>query len=111
MTKIGILVVAYNAASTLAQVLDRIPDEMHDSIHEILVGHDHSQESTYLVGLGYQQQKDHLPTTVVRHAENLGSGGNQTWGYRYAIDTGRDVGVRPPGDGQHAPQSPTPIAA
>src|SRR3546814_572070 len=104
MTKIGILVVAYNAASTLAQVLDRIPDEMHDSIHEILVGDDHSQDSTYLVGLGYQQQKDHLPITVVRHAENLGYGGNQKWGYRYAIDNGWDVVVLLHGDGQYAPE-------
>src|SRR3546814_16158788 len=103
MTKIGILVFSYNAASTLAQVLDRIPDEMHDSIHEILVGDDHSQDSTYLVGLGYQQQKDHLPITVVRHAENLGYGGHQKWGYRYAIDTGWDVVVQLPGTGPYAP--------
>src|SRR3546814_10504119 len=101
MTKIGILVVAYNAASTLAQVLDRIPDEMHDSIHEILVGDDHSQDSTYLVGLGYQQQKDNLPITVVRHAENLGYGGKQKWCYRYAIDNGWDVVVLLHGDGQY----------
>ena len=35
MKKIGILVVAYNAASTLAQVLDRIPAEMRGQIHEV----------------------------------------------------------------------------
>src|SRR3546814_20524208 len=104
MTKIGILVVAYNAASTLAQVLDRIPDEMHDSIHEILVGDDPSQDSTYLVGLGYQQQKDHLPITVVRHAENLGYGGNQKWGSRYAIDNGWAVVVLLRGERQSAPE-------
>ena len=50
------LVVAYNAASTLAKVLDRIPAELRPEIEEVIVSDDHSQDSTYLVGLGYQQQ-------------------------------------------------------
>ena len=61
MTKIGILVVAYNAASTLAQTLDRIPAEFRGEIHEVLVGDDHSQDSTHLVALGYQQISPDLP--------------------------------------------------
>jgi len=103
MPKIGILVVAYNAATTLAQVLDRIPQEMRGEIHEVLVGDDHSQDSTYLVGLGYQQSTD-LPLTVVRHPANLGYGGNQKWGYRYAIEHGWDIVVLLHGDGQYAPE-------
>jgi glycosyltransferase involved in cell wall biosynthesis len=55
MKRIGILVVAYNAASTLAQVLDRIPRDFVPRISEILVCDDDSQDSTYLVGLGYQR--------------------------------------------------------
>ena len=35
--RIGILVVAYNAASTLAHVLDRIPVELRQHLHEVLV--------------------------------------------------------------------------
>src|SRR3546814_13062866 len=42
--------------------------------------------------------------TVVRHAKNLGYGGNQRWGYRYAIDNGWDVVVLLHGDGQYAPE-------
>jgi methionine biosynthesis protein MetW len=101
--KVGILVVAYNAASTLAHVLDRIPPELRGRIHEVLVGDDHSTDSTYQVGLGYQQTTD-LPLVVVRHPRNLGYGGNQKWGYRYAIEHGWDVVVLLHGDGQYAPE-------
>ena len=66
--KIGILVVAYNAASTLAKVLDRIPDEIRGDIAEVIVSDDHSQDSTYLVGLGYQQISD-LPITLIRQPD------------------------------------------
>jgi 2-polyprenyl-3-methyl-5-hydroxy-6-metoxy-1,4-benzoquinol methylase len=104
MTKIGILVVAYNAASTLAQTLDRIPVDFRGEIHEVLVGDDHSQDATHLVALGYQQISPDLPLTIVRHAENLGYGGNQKWGYRYAIEQGWDVVVLLHGDGQYAPE-------
>jgi methionine biosynthesis protein MetW len=101
--KVGILVVAYNAASTLAHVLDRIPPELRDQLHEVLVGDDHSQDHTYQVGLGYQETSD-LPLHIVRHPRNLGYGGNQKWGYRYAIEHGWDVVVLLHGDGQYAPE-------
>jgi glycosyltransferase involved in cell wall biosynthesis len=104
MKRIGILVVAYNAASTLAQVLDRIPRDFVPRIDEILVGDDHSQDSTYLVGLGYQQHSADLPLTVIRHPRNLGYGGNQKAGYRWAIENGLDIVVLLHGDGQYAPE-------
>src|SRR6266566_2976894 len=104
MKRIGILVVAYNAASTLAQVLDRIPRDFVPRIDEVLVGDDHSQDSTYLVGLGYQQQSGDLPLTVVRHPRNLGYGGNQKAGYCWAIENGLDIVVLLHGDGQYAPE-------
>ena len=101
--KVGVLVVAYNAASTLVHVLDRIPPDLRSEIHEVLVGDDHSQDATYNIGLGYQETTD-LPLTVVRHPKNLGYGGNQKWGYQYAIDHGWDVVVLLHGDGQYAPE-------
>ena len=45
--KIGILIVAYNAASTLAAVLDRIPPDFRPRISEVIVSDDHSQDATY----------------------------------------------------------------
>jgi glycosyltransferase involved in cell wall biosynthesis len=102
--RIGVLVVAYNAASTLSQVLDRIPDAFRPRITKILVGDDHSSDATYLVGLGYQQITDDLPLEVVRHPHNLGYGGNQKAGYRWAIENDIDIVVLLHGDGQYAPE-------
>lgn len=101
--RIGILVVAYNAAATLHRVLDRIPEELRPRIHEILVSDDASQDATHLVALGYQGQSP-LPLTVVRQPENLGYGGNQKVGYQWAVDHGWDVVVLLHGDGQYAPE-------
>jgi len=102
--RIGILVVAYNAAATLAKVLDRIPEAIRPDIEEVIVSDDHSQDSTYLVGLGYQQVSD-LPITLIRQPTNLGYGGNQKAGYNLAIEHGLDVVVMLHGDGQYAPES------
>ena len=109
-TRIGVLVVAYNASSTLAKVLDRIPAEIRSDIEEVIVSDDHSDDSTYLVGLGYQQVSN-LPITLIRQPKNLGYGGNQKAGYRLAIEHGLDIVVMLHGDGQYAPESlPTIIA-
>jgi SAM-dependent methyltransferase len=102
--KIGILVVAYNAESTLASVLDRVPKEFRPRISKVFVCDDASGDSTHLVALGYQQLSNDLPLQIVRHAQNLGYGGNQKTGYRMAIDEGLDIIVMLHGDGQYAPE-------
>ena len=102
--KIGILVVAYNAATTLAAVLDRIPVEFRSRISKIYVNDDHSDDATYLIGLGYQQTHQDLPLVINRHPRNLGYGGNQKAGYRQALDDGLDIVVLLHGDGQYAPE-------
>lgn len=109
--RIGILVVAYNAAGTLARVLDRIPADFRPRISGILVSDDHSADSTYLVGLGYQRFDPTLPLEVVRNPRNLGYGGNQKVGYRWAIERGFDVIVMLHGDGQYAPEKLPDIVA
>ncbi len=103
MKRIGILVVAYNASSTLAHVLDRIPRDFVPRIERVLVTDDASTDATYLVGLGYQQISD-LPLTVIRQDENLGYGGNQKAAYRWAMEHDLDVVVLLHGDGQYAPE-------
>jgi hypothetical protein len=80
--KIGILVVAYNAATTLAAVLDRIPKDFRDSITSVMVGDDNGQDQPHLVAAGYQQLAPDLPLQITRHESNLGYGGNQKRGYR-----------------------------
>ncbi|HET9997943.1 MAG TPA: glycosyltransferase, partial [Nocardioides sp.] len=73
--RVGVLVVAYNAASTLAQTLDRLPPSFAASVDHVLVCDDASPDETYDVALGYLE-RTHLPLTVVKHPENLGYGGN-----------------------------------
>lgn len=100
--KVGVLVVAYNAQSTLRWVLDRIPAAVRRDLAEVLVMDDHSTDDTHAVARAYGD--DDLPLTIVRHPHNLGYGGNQKAGYRYAIDHGWDVVVLLHGDGQYAPE-------
>jgi glycosyltransferase involved in cell wall biosynthesis len=104
MKRIGILVVAYNAASTLAQVLDRIPRSFVPRISDVLVCDDSSDDATYLVGLGYQTLSPDLPLTVIRNPRNLGYGGNQKTCYRWAMAHDLDIVVLLHGDGQYAPE-------
>lgn len=109
--RIGILVVAYNAATTLAGVLDRVPKDFRARISNVFVCDDASQDATYLVGLGYQHITQDLPLTVIRHPSNLGYGGNQKAGYRLAIEHDLDIVVLLHGDGQYAPESLPAIVA
>lgn len=102
--KIGVLVVAYNAVTTLTKVLNRIPPETWANVAEIAVMDDASQDSTYELALGYKSASNHEKLHVVRHPKNLGYGGNQKAGYQYFIDRGFDVVVLLHGDGQYAPE-------
>jgi glycosyltransferase involved in cell wall biosynthesis len=104
MLRIGILVVAYNAESTITAVLDRIPREFRPRIDAVLIADDYSQDATYERGLEYQAANSDLPITVIRRPRNLGYGGNQKAGYRWALEHGLDVVVLLHGDGQYAPE-------
>lgn len=101
--RIGVVVVAYNAASTLAAVLDRLPASFRSRVADILVCDDASSDCTYTVGKEYQAVSD-LPLTVIRRPQNLGYGGNQKAAYRWAIERGLDIVVLLHGDGQYAPE-------
>ena len=96
--------VAYNAQSTLRSVLSRIPEDFRPRIAGVLISDDHSVDDTYAVGLEGQRREAGLPITVVRQPRNLGYGGNQKFGYRWAIDHGLDIVVMLHGDGQYAPE-------
>ncbi len=101
--RVGVLVVAYNAATTLARTLDRLPESFIAGVDHILIGDDASDDDTHAVATAYQRGSS-LPLTVVRHPKNLGYGGNQKAGYEWAISHGLDVVVLLHGDGQYAPE-------
>jgi len=101
--RVGVLVVAYNAATTLSQTLSRLPAAFLDTVDHILVSDDASTDDTYEVGLHFKSGTT-VPMTVVRHERNLGYGGNQKQGYAWAIEHELDVVVLLHGDGQYAPE-------
>lgn len=102
--RIGVLIVAYNALTTLAKVLDRIPQDVWDNVEEVVVFDDASQDRTYELALGYKTTKGTDKLHVLSHPANLGYGGNQKAGYRYFMERGFDAVVLLHGDGQYAPE-------
>lgn len=101
--RVLVLVVAYEAESTLAQVLKRIPSTVWELGIEVLVIDDSSRDRTFEVGL---RMAEHFgnKVTVLYNPVNQGYGGNQKLGYEYAIRRGFDFVVLLHGDGQYAPE-------
>lgn len=104
MARIGILVVAYNAETTLGSVIDRIPAPIMEKVEEIFVFDDASQDGTIAVGQEYERRLGAGKLVIHRNPVNLMYGGNQQRGYRYAIERGFDIVVLLHGDGQYAPE-------
>jgi len=102
--RIGILIVAYNAVTTIAQVLKRIPADVWKNVEEVVVFDDASRDHTYELVQGLKMLSGLQKLTVIKNQANLGYGGNQKLGYRYFLDKGFDVVVLLHGDGQYAPE-------
>ena len=100
------LIVAYNAVTTLCTVLNRIPAEVWDQVEEVVVFDDASNDDTYALAVGHKALHQIDKLTVIRNEKNLGYGGNQKLGYEYFIDKGFDIVVLLHGDGQYAPGDP-----
>jgi glycosyltransferase involved in cell wall biosynthesis len=103
--RIGIFIIAYNAVNHLIKTISRIPKEVYDSVDEIFVIDDCSQDNSYFAALGYKSQFGIEKLTVHRNLKNHGYGGNQKIGYQYAIDRGLDIVALVHGDGQYAPEA------
>jgi glycosyltransferase involved in cell wall biosynthesis len=104
MLRIGILVVAYNAESTLRSVIARIPPDIMTKVEEIFVFDDASEDQTESVGREMQQERHDGKLTIYKNSVNLMYGGNQRRGYQYAMERGLDIVVLLHGDGQYAPE-------
>ena len=102
--RIGILIVAYNAATTLKAVLKRIPADVWTNVEEIALFDDASGDSTYELALGLKTAFELPKLHVLKHEANLGYGGNQKAGYLYFLSKGFDAVVLLHGDGQYAPE-------
>ena len=102
--RIGVLVVAYNAETTLRSVLHRIPEPIVQKIDEIFIFDDASSDNTTAVGQACRDELPHAKISVFRNPVNLMYGGNQARGYMYAMERGLDIVVLLHGDGQYAPE-------
>jgi glycosyltransferase involved in cell wall biosynthesis len=102
--RIGIFIVAYNALTTLNNVLKRITPEVWRNVEQVIVFDDASQDATYELVVGIKAMTNLPKLRVLKHRKNLGYGGNQKAGYRYFIEQGFDIVVLLHGDGQYAPE-------
>lgn len=103
MNKIGILIIAYNAESTIESTLGRIPADFTSNIHSILISDDNSKDLTSVKADLFAKSSS-LPIQVIVQPINLGYGGNQKFGYSWAIQNDWDVVVLLHADGQYAPE-------
>lgn len=102
--KIGIVVVAFNAESTLEIVLKRIPQSFVSKLHAILICDDASNDATYEKANYCKEHYHHLPIHIKRNSVNRGYGGNQKFGYALAKQLELDVVVLLHADAQYAPE-------
>ena len=64
MNKIGILIIAYNAESTIESTLSRIPKDFTSNIQSILISDDNSKDLTSVKAYLYAKSSN-LPIQVV----------------------------------------------
>src|SRR5580700_996566 len=102
--RIGILIVTFNAVTTLTKVLKRITPNVWKNVEEIAVFDDASSDATYELAMGLKHFRQLEKLQVLSNSKNLGYGGNQKAGYRYFIEKGFDIVVLLHGDGQYAPE-------
>ncbi len=102
--RIGVFIVAYNALTTLSNVLKRITPDVWRNVEQVVVFDDASPDATYELAVGIQAMTNLPKLKVIKHAKNLGYGGNQKSGYRYFVEQGFDIVVLLHGDGQYAPE-------
>src|SRR5690242_18182063 len=69
--RIGILIVTYNAITTLAKVLKRITPHVWENVEEIAVFDDASADDTYEMALGIKALRNLPKLTVLKNPKNL----------------------------------------
>jgi glycosyltransferase involved in cell wall biosynthesis len=92
--KVVLVMPAYNAAETLQQTWNEIPD---GHVDEFLLVDDASRDDTVAIARS-------LGIRVLEHAKNRGYGGNQKTCYREALERGADIVIMLHPDYQYDPR-------
>ncbi len=108
---VAIVVLTYEAAATVRDVLQRIPPEVARSVGAIVVSDDDSSDASVWEATRWAREQFDVNTKVVRQPHNLGYGGNQRWCYQWAADQGFEHVIMIHGDGQYAPELATQLLA
>lgn len=102
--KLMVLIVSYNAEMTITKLLHRIPENVWKRAEEIVVADDCSKDRTIEIAQDYKHLYKKKNLIIIKHEKNKGYGGNQKWGYNYAIKKGYDIVVMVHGDAQYPPE-------
>ncbi|MEW6056213.1 MAG: glycosyltransferase family 2 protein [Bdellovibrionota bacterium] len=103
--RVLIFIVAYNAGNHIRSVLDRLPKEVfNNSSFHVLIIDDCSKDQTAQTASTHVSHYKYDNVTVLRNTINMGYGGNQKVGYRYAVENGFGLVILLHGDGQYAPE-------
>lgn len=104
MTKIAVVIPAYNEEKKLPDVLRRLqetiatqPSDAPAVLSEIIVVDDGSKDATKTVA-------ESAGVTVLARGYNLGVGATTRDGLRYVLENGYDAAILMDADGQHAPE-------
>ena len=100
--RLGVFVISYNAEQLIQDTLRRIPEEIWREVEVVYVVDDCSMDETTRQAMEYPDP--HGKLVVFRNRINRRYGGNQKFGYQYAIDRGLDAVIMLHGDGQYAPE-------
>ena len=100
--RLGVFVISYNAELLIQDTLRRIPDDVWRAVEVVYVVDDCSMDETTRKAMEYPDPYGKLQ--VFRNRVNRRYGGNQKFGYQYAVDRGLDAVIMLHGDGQYAPE-------
>ena len=101
-----IFIVAYQAETTITDVVNRIPEALSDGYEiDVLIIDDSSKDRTFETSYALSKHSD-VPFQIhaLFNPVNQGYGGNQKLGYHFAIEHGYDFVALLHGDGQYAPE-------